>query len=62
MLCDSFCTAPSALFNASFAEVYRVHWQFIDDRALERYMATLNPDIVILQMVERDTLKLGLGR
>ncbi|MEI4262924.1 alginate O-acetyltransferase AlgX-related protein [Roseovarius sp. D0-M9] len=62
MLCDSFCTASSALFNASFTEVYRVHWKFIDDRALERYLGTLAPDIVILQMVERDALSLGLGR
>lgn len=62
MLCDSFCTASSALFNASFAELYRVHWKFIDDAALERYLERLAPGIVILQMVERDSLSLGLGR
>ena len=61
MLCDSFCTASSALFNASFSEVYRVHWKFIDDAALDDFLARVSPDIVILQMVERDALSLGLG-
>ncbi|MFX0543027.1 alginate O-acetyltransferase AlgX-related protein [Roseovarius sp. S4756] len=62
MLCDSFCIAPSALYNASFAQVYYIHWKFIDDRALGRYLQRLAPDIVILQMVERDSLSLGLGQ
>ncbi|MFD0858673.1 alginate O-acetyltransferase AlgX-related protein [Roseovarius aquimarinus] len=62
MLCDSFCSVSSPLFNASFEEVYRVHWKFIDDAALERHLARIAPNIVILQMVERDALSLGLGR
>ncbi|MFX0546378.1 alginate O-acetyltransferase AlgX-related protein [Roseovarius sp. S1116L3] len=62
MLCDSFCIAPSTLYNASFAEAYYIHWKFIDDRALGRYLQRLSPDIVILQMVERDSLSLGLGQ
>jgi len=62
MLCDSFCAASSPLFNASFAEIWHVHWKFIDDRALQRYLRALAPDIVILQMVERDALSLDLGR
>ncbi len=56
MLCDSFCTASSAMFTASFSTVYHVHWQFLDSETLSQYLETLAPDIVILQMVERNML------
>ncbi|WP_324751888.1 alginate O-acetyltransferase AlgX-related protein [Roseovarius sp. Pro17] len=61
MLCDSFCTASSPLFNASFAELYRVHWKFLEGAALRRYIGAIRPDIVIQQMVERDALSFGVG-
>lgn len=61
MLCDSFCAASSSLFNASFKTVYRVHWNYLDDAALNRNLETLAPDIVVLQVVERDVLAVSLG-
>ncbi len=61
MLCDSFCTRSSSLFNATFRTVYRVHWKFLDRKTLSRHIETLAPDIVILQMVERDMLTFGDG-
>ncbi len=61
MLCDSFCTSSSSLFNATFKTVYRVHWKFLDRKKLSHYIETLAPDIVILQMVERDMLTYGSG-
>lgn len=59
MLCDSFCTSSSSLFNATFTTVYRVHWKYLDDRMLSRLLGTLAPDLVILQMVERGILTFG---
>ncbi len=56
MLCDSFCTSASTLFSASFGTVYRVHWKFLDRKMLSRFLETLRPDVVLLQMVERDML------
>ncbi len=58
LMCDLFCTASSRLFDASFRTVYRVHWSFVDAQVLESLLADLQPDIVILQMVERDLLNL----
>ncbi len=62
MLCDSFCHAGSSLFTASFTTVYHAHWKHLDDTALERHLAAFAPDIVILQMVERDVAIFSLGR
>jgi alginate O-acetyltransferase complex protein AlgJ len=59
LLCDSFCTASSRLFDASFRTVYRVHWKYTDAQLLETLLATLQPDIAILQVVERDLLQLA---
>jgi hypothetical protein len=61
MLCDSFCHATSPLFDATFETVYRVHWKFLDGDALRRFVADVQPDIVILQMVERSALSYGEG-
>lgn len=62
MLCDSFCHAASSLFTASFTTAYHAHWKHLDDAALGRHLAAFAPDLVILQMVERDVPLLTLGR
>ncbi len=54
MLCDSFCTAPSTLWNASFSEVHRAHWDHLSDATLEAYIENVRPDLVILQIAERN--------
>jgi alginate O-acetyltransferase complex protein AlgJ len=53
MLCDSFCTAHSELFNASFKTVYRIHWSQVLGAHLQETLERLKPDIVIYQAVER---------
>ena len=53
MLCDSFCTAHSELFNASFKTVYRIHWAQVLGTRMTETLERLKPDIVIYQTVER---------
>jgi alginate O-acetyltransferase complex protein AlgJ len=53
MLCDSFCTAHSELFNASFKAVYRIHWSQVLGARMAETLERFKPDIVIYQTVER---------
>jgi len=61
MLCDSFCSAASPLFNSSFQTVYRIHWSLLRGELLKSAIERLAPDIVILQMVERELLTPSFG-
>lgn len=53
MLCDSFCVAASPLFNANFQTVYRVDWSQMKGELLRSTIERLQPDIVVLHMIER---------
>jgi hypothetical protein len=61
MLCDSFCTSASNLFSASFQDVHRTHWSSLRGEILKNYLDRLKPDLVILQMVERNILNSSVG-
>ena len=52
-LCDSFGTAPSQLYNATFKEIYKFHWSHINGQKLVTFVEKNKPDIVIYQIVER---------
>lgn len=61
MLCDSFCSAHSTLFNTSFQTVHRAHWKKLRGQQLRNYIADLAPDMVLVQIVERDLLSPLIG-
>lgn len=63
-LCDSFCGAASPLMNASFAEVHMIHWSKMERPEFPDYVAAMAPDIVVMQMVEREFLNpaIEMGR
>jgi len=53
-LCDSFGTAPSQLYNATFNSIYKFHYRHINGQKLANFVEENKPDIVIYQIVERD--------
>lgn len=52
-LCDSFGSAPSIFYNASFKSVYQINWAQITGEKLSKFVKDNQPDIVIYQIVER---------
>jgi hypothetical protein len=54
LLCDSFATANSKLFNISFERVWKWHYQHLTDLRLVDFVNKNQPDVVIYQVVERD--------
>jgi len=53
LLCDSFGTANSKLYNATFNTVWRFHYKHINGKKLSNFVRTYNPNIVIYQVIER---------
>lgn len=53
LLCDSFGTAPSQLYNSSFNEIWKWHYGHINGQKLSEFIEINKPDIVIYQIVER---------
>lgn len=53
MLCDSFSTSNSQLFNASFKTVWKWHSGHINGLKLASFIEENKPNIVIYQIVER---------
>ncbi len=54
LLADSFSTANSKPYNASFATLWKLHQGRIYGKALADFVEQHHPDIVIYQIVERD--------
>lgn len=53
LLCDSFATSNSQLFNSSFKTVWKWHLGHINGLKLASFVDENKPDIVIYQIVER---------
>ena len=51
---DSFSTATSQLYNATFATLWKFHHSRLYGKALADFVEKYRPDIVIYQVVERD--------
>ncbi|MCY4179944.1 MAG: hypothetical protein OXC60_15945 [Litoreibacter sp.] len=56
LICDSFCEAHRALYQASFAEVHLVHWKTLVEFDFGTQLERVSPDIVVFQLVERALL------
>lgn len=52
-LCDSFESASSPLYNATFNTVWKWHYAHINGRKLAKFVDENKPDVVIYQLVER---------
>lgn len=52
-ICDSFASAPSQLYNATFNTVWKWHFSHINGRKLAKFVDENKPDVVIYQLVER---------
>lgn len=61
LLCDSFCGLNTRLYEASFHRLYRARWQKLRDTELRDQIKRIKPDIVILQLVERQVMGLPIG-
>lgn len=53
LMCDSFGTANSKLYNETFNSVWRFHYKYINGKQLSHFILQHKPNIVIYQIVER---------
>ena len=53
LLCDSFGTATSELYNLTFNTIWKWHYGQINGEKLSNFVEENKPDIVIYQIVER---------
>ena len=54
LLCDSFGTANSKLYNETFKTIWKFHYSHISGNELSDFVLKNKPDIVIYQVIERD--------
>jgi len=60
LLCDSFGTANSQLYNATFSTIWKFHYGHIEGKNLASFVNEHKPDIVIYQIVERGFYNQGI--
>ncbi len=60
MLCDSFCTQSSQLFNATFKQVWKLHYDLLNGHNLTEFVNVHKPDMIIYQVVERNAFNNSL--
>jgi len=53
LLCDSFGTANSKLYNETFSTIWKFHYGHINGNELSKFISKHKPDVVIYQIVER---------
>lgn len=54
MLCDSFGTQNSQLYNATFKNIWKLHYNKINGDELAKFVSINKPDVVIYQVAERN--------
>lgn len=54
LLCDSFGTAPSQLYNSSFNTIWKWHYGHIGGKKLSDFIEKNKPNVVIYQIIERE--------
>lgn len=54
LVCDSFATANSKLYNATFGTIWKFRHNRINGKNLAKFVDTHKPDIVIYQVIERE--------
>jgi hypothetical protein len=60
LLCDSFGTANSKLYNETFNTIWKFHYGHINGGKLSNFVSKHKPDIVIYQVVERNLYNNGI--
>ena len=53
-ICDSFATASSKFYTRTFKETWVMHHNHIHGEKLAKFVKSIQPDLVIYQIVERD--------
>ncbi len=56
ILCDSFGTANSQFYSATFNKIWKFHYGKMSGNKLSRFVKKYKPDIVIYQVIERALL------
>lgn len=54
LVCDSFASANSKLYNATFSTIWKFHHNRIYGENLAKFVDIHKPDIVIYQLIERE--------
>jgi len=60
LLCDSFATANSKLYNETFNTIWKFYYEHINGNRLSDFVTKHKPDIVIYQVVERNLYNAGI--